>query len=502
MPRMKTKLALAVAMSLMAAPAAQAQTTPPDDPRVISLRASIDVLDDLVQRPPCDQTADPDRWLDVGTPDAGRARPMISAHRGALTLAPENTIQSYEYAFAFGVDLIEVDIQQTKDGRFVALHDSTVDRTTNGTGDITTLTYDEVRALNAADYEPWKGGAYDPAQVASLEEVLALAKRVGGGLELDIKGSVTDEDKLAQLVKDYGLIEESIFNSSDTRILQVAPASRIIYNRDRWEPPYLMYEVAKVAPVFGSRRDEYNAESIAAIHDNCGLVMPHAYDSGEAEEINEFFRARAMGADGVQTNQPEAIVAAAGIPAPSTILRYDNEVCLVNRDNGLGFPGKTLLVDGVARTAGRGGCVAAPGAANVTFAGTGAVTPSTAAVTSIGGGVGGSVGSALELILGTAPSFGAFLPGVEKEYTTSTEATVLSTAGNATLSVSEPGHLKNGAFSLPQPLRVDIAPSFWPGPVTAAKSSITFKQSVGAGDALRTGSYSTTLTFTLSTTAP
>jgi len=500
---MNIRLALAVAATLLAAPAAaQAQTTPPDDPRVIAMRAQIDALDDIVQRPACDQTADPARWLSVGTPDTGMAHPLISAHRGALTLAPENTIQSYEYAFAFGVPLVEVDIQQTKDGKFVALHDSTVDRTTNGTGDISTLTFDEVRALNAADYEPWKGGAYDPAQVASLEEVLALAKRVGGGLELDIKGSVTEEGKLTELVKQYGLIETSIFNSGDIRVLQTAPNARIIYNRDAWEPPYLMYEIAKVAPVFGSRRDEYNAESIAAVHDNCGVVMPHAYDAGAAEEVNEYVRARAMGADGVQTNQPEAIVAASGIPAPSTILRSDDEVCLVNRENGLGFPGKTLLVDGVARVAGRGGCVAAPGAARITFAGTGAVTPSTAAVTSIGGGVGGSVGGALELTLGSAPSFGAFVPGIEKEYTTSTEATVLSTAGNATLSVSEPGHLTNGAYALPQPLRVDIAPSFWPGPVTAASSSITFKQPVGANDPLRTGSYSTTLTFTLSTTAP
>ena len=134
---------------------------------MIAIRAAIDALDDLVQRPPCSQTPEMARWLAAGTPDQGLANPLISAHRGALTLAPENTLQSYEYAFAFGVDLVEVDIQQTKDGRFVALHDDTVDRTTNGTGSITSLTYDEVRALNAADYAPWKGGAYDPAQVAS-----------------------------------------------------------------------------------------------------------------------------------------------------------------------------------------------------------------------------------------------------------------------------------------------------------------------------------------------
>ena len=368
---MKTRLALALAVTLMAAPAAQAQTTPPDDPRVIAMRAQIDALDDLVQRPPCDQTADPARWLNVGTPDTGRVRPLISAHRGALTLAPENTIQSYEYAFAFGVPLIEVDIQQTKDGRFVALHDDTVDRTTNGTGSITTLTFDEVRALNAADYEPWKGGAYDPAQVASLEEVLALAKRVGGGLELDIKGSVTEEGKLTELVKEYGLIEESIFNSGDIRVLQTAPDASIIYNRDRWEPPYLMYEIAKVAPVFGSRRDEYNAESIAAVHDACGVVMPHAYDAGEAEEVNEFLRARAMGADGVQTNQPEAIVAAAGIPAPSTIIRQRRRGVPRQPRQRPRLPGQDADrrrrdQDGRPRRLRRGA-----GAANVTFAGRG-----------------------------------------------------------------------------------------------------------------------------------
>ena len=333
---MKTKLLAALAFALMAAPA-QAQTTPPDDPRVIGARANIDALDDLVRLPACNQTPEPARWLDAGTPDQGAARPLISAHRGALTLAPENTLASYEYAFAFGVALVEVDIQQTKDGKFVALHDDTVDRTTNGTGNIRDLTYDEVRALNAADYAPWKGGPYDGSQVASLEEVLQLAQRIGGvGLELDIKGSVTEEGQLAQLVKQYGLIEESIFNSGDIRIFGVDPAARIIYNRDRWEPPYLMYEIASVAPVFGSRRDEYTAESAVAIHDGCGLLMPHAYDAGPAEEVNEFLRARAMGADGVQTNQPEEIVAAAGIPAPSKLKFDAGKVCLVNRGNGSG----------------------------------------------------------------------------------------------------------------------------------------------------------------------
>jgi glycerophosphoryl diester phosphodiesterase len=175
--RLVPTLAALVACASAAAPAA-AQS---GDPRIDAIRAAIDVLDDYAQPPACDQQPDPARWEHAGTPDRGRADPLISAHRGALTLAPENTVASYEYAFAFGVPLVEVDVQQTRDGRFVALHDSTVDRTTNGTGEVSSLTYDEIRSLDAADYEPWKDTEFDPSQVASLDEVLALAKRVGGG---------------------------------------------------------------------------------------------------------------------------------------------------------------------------------------------------------------------------------------------------------------------------------------------------------------------------------
>ncbi len=122
--------------------------------------------------------------------------------------------------------------------------------------------------------------------------------------------------------------------------------------------------------------------------------------------------------------------------------------------------------------------------------------------TSQTGGVGGTVPAALSLSLGAAASFGAFAPGVDKTYTASTTADVLSTAGDATLSVSDPGHLVNGAFSLPDPLQVTLSKSSWNAPVSHDPVTIGFSQHIGAGDALRTGAYSRTLTFTLSTTTP
>src|SRR5262249_22145352 len=104
--------------------------------------------------------------------------------------------------------------------------------------------------------------------------------------------------------------------------------------------------------------------------------------------------------------------------------------------------------------------------------------------------------------LGAPASFGTFTPGVDRTYTASTSADVVSTAGDAALSVSDPGHLSNGAFSLPDPLQVSLSKSSWSAPVSHDPVTIGFSQHIGANDALRTGSYSRTLTFTLSTTTP
>jgi hypothetical protein len=138
------------------------------------------------------------------------------------------------------------------------------------------------------------------------------------------------------------------------------------------------------------------------------------------------------------------------------------------------------------------------------------------------GGAGGTVPATLSLTLGTGASFGAFVPGVARDYTATSTANVISTAGDATLSVadtsaSSPGHLVNGTFALPSKVQArardgafaDVGGSAGPtnlltysGPVANDAVALEFRQSIGANDALRTGTYSKTLTFTLSTTAP
>ena len=134
----------------------------------------------------------------------------------------------------------------------------------------------------------------------------------------------------------------------------------------------------------------------------------------------------------------------------------------------------------------------------------------------VGAAVGGSVPATLALTLGAPASFGALVPGVAKDYTASTTATVTSSAGDATLTVADPsstatGHLVNGAFALPSALEARagsaaFAPlgalATWGGPVSNDVQTVDFRQHIGASDALRTGAYAKTLTFTLSTTTP
>ena len=140
--------------------------------------------------------------------------------------------------------------------------------------------------------------------------------------------------------------------------------------------------------------------------------------------------------------------------------------------------------------------------------------------------VGATVPATLSLSLGTPnANLGAFIPGVAGTYSSTIPANVISTAGDAALSVTDPstnatGKLVNGTFSMPQALQVRATNAANPntafavlgsgqlgllsygGPVSNDAVTVGFRQTVAANDALRTGTYSKTLTFTLSTNNP
>lgn len=108
---------------------------------------------------------------------------MVSvAHRGASGHAPENTMGAFQKGFEMKADYIEIDVQMTKDGELVVIHDTTVNRTTNGTGKVGDLTFEEIRQLDAGS---WFSEAYAGEKVPTFEEVIdAFRGKVGILIEL------------------------------------------------------------------------------------------------------------------------------------------------------------------------------------------------------------------------------------------------------------------------------------------------------------------------------
>ncbi|MBM7666076.1 glycerophosphoryl diester phosphodiesterase [Solibacillus kalamii] len=91
------------------------------------------------------------------------------AHRGATAYTPENTIAAFDLAVDMKADYIEIDVQRSKDGELVLIHDTTVDRTTDGTGKVGDLTLEQLRSLDAGS---WKGEQFAGEPIPTFEEIL------------------------------------------------------------------------------------------------------------------------------------------------------------------------------------------------------------------------------------------------------------------------------------------------------------------------------------------
>jgi glycerophosphoryl diester phosphodiesterase len=110
--------------------------------------------------------------------------PWIIAHRGAAGHAPENTLAAFERAVELGTGFIETDLHLTRDGQFVAIHDSTLDRTTNGKGTVHEFTLAEIRKVDAG---LWYDRSFMGEKVPTLEDVLEFGRKHDVVFYLEVK---------------------------------------------------------------------------------------------------------------------------------------------------------------------------------------------------------------------------------------------------------------------------------------------------------------------------
>jgi len=138
----------------------------------------------------------------------------ILAHRGVSLTAPENTLPAFAAALEQGLAGIELDVQMSKDGHLIVIHDERVDRTTNGKGLVKDMTLEEIKGLDAGS---WFAEKYYGVKIPVLEEVLDLIGQKEFIINIELKSGIIQypglEERVLKAVKKYGLLDRTIFSS-------------------------------------------------------------------------------------------------------------------------------------------------------------------------------------------------------------------------------------------------------------------------------------------------
>ncbi len=230
----------------------------------------------------------------------------VIAHRGGALVGPENTLAVFRKAIALGCDYVEIDVRQTRDGRFVVIHDSTVDRTTNGSGEVARMSFAELRRLDAGcKFAP----EYKGQKVPSLEETLNLC-RGKANIYLDHKDGPIAE--IVEILRRREVIGEVVVYDGleDLREWKrLAPEIPVMCSpHDRPRVPGTLPEAWKAIPVevLDGHLVEWTEGMVRQAHDEGALVFVDVL--GPVDNTPGWARALKLGVDGIQTDRPDGLL--------------------------------------------------------------------------------------------------------------------------------------------------------------------------------------------------
>ena len=223
------------------------------------------------------------------------------AHRGEHLHHPENTMPAFEEAIRLGADYIEVDVRTTADGKLILSHDATVNRCTNGQGEVSRMTFDELRALDAGVKS---GPDFAGTKMPTFDEVLDLA-RGKINVYVDVK-SVTAKD-LVMHIREHGMSDHVVIYSGriSKDIQQLDPKLKIMPESSNLEIVHRIVDELH-APVIAFGAGDWKPEIIKVAKDSGAQVYvdrmgPTDNPAGWQSAIDE-------GADGIQTDRPGELV--------------------------------------------------------------------------------------------------------------------------------------------------------------------------------------------------
>ncbi|WP_226000310.1 glycerophosphodiester phosphodiesterase [Paenibacillus sp. BJ-4] len=229
------------------------------------------------------------------------------AHRGASGVCPENTMAAFRHALELGATGIETDVQRTKDGHLVLIHDESLERTTGSPLDVRDITLQELNTLDAGS---WFGDKFRGERVPLLDELLELAQSTDTVINIELKNSIYRypgmEEEVIAAVKRFGLEERVVLSSFNHESLalcaQLAPEIRTgaLYVE-------IMVRPSEYAAQFGvtALHAHKNAVTPEAVAEALAVgVVYHPWTVNEPEEMKRLLEA---GVSGIITDYPDRL---------------------------------------------------------------------------------------------------------------------------------------------------------------------------------------------------
>lgn len=232
-------------------------------------------------------------------------RTQITAHRGYSTAAPENTLYSFEEAVGIGADYIELDVQLTADEQLVVFHDKTIERTTNGKGELSKYTYEELQEFSAGSWFS-KDGEFDDAKIVLLSDVLEnFGNDILFNIEIKNHGDVRKTaEKTVEVIEEYGIERSCYITSFSYNALKVVK---------KINPKIKTALIANVASSTSFSQLKYiDAVSLNYIFINSSIVNM-AHQNGKRVFVwtvdgrSDIQHMIAIGVDNIITNRPDRV---------------------------------------------------------------------------------------------------------------------------------------------------------------------------------------------------
>lgn len=232
---------------------------------------------------------------------AASGKVVIISHRGEHLHHPENTLAAFRAAADAGADYFELDVRTTSDGKLILMHDRTLDRTTNGKGDVKSHTFDEIRSLDAGVKF---SSAFLGTKVPTFDEALDLARN---RINVYVDTKDADPQQLVDTIVRHGMQDHVVIYGNPFflyEVHKVLPTLRLMPEAQNADVSRFLLHSMPIS-VLAFDASDFTQSAIQAAKEAHAQVFVDRLDEADTPEFWQ--KAIDEGANGIQTNRPEAL---------------------------------------------------------------------------------------------------------------------------------------------------------------------------------------------------